>query len=295
MIGIDTNHVQKHLLQDIRVLLDKTGQKYPPFKPELIAPYRKVVEIRREKLKVPGILIPIKEGFVIKLNADDPPARQRVTYAHEIVHTFFYDTAVSPPSKVSHEAGQFGHEEKICNYLAGELLMPEEAARKVMAQFDYPSMKAFVTLMNLFNVSSEFLAWRLGILKAWRAIIILFAQRDSPSHRGPPSLRKEALAPLDGKPLRVWKTFKHGDYWRVRIQPGLPIGEKLSPAIAFRSGVEVVMKEYWELGQLKGDFLIQSRRFEGRPTHVVSIVLSDDKYDDFLLSKVPQQTQLSLL
>lgn len=302
MTVIDTNMFKNGLLREVQALLDQTGQKHPPFNPELLAPYRKVIEIRRQKLMVPGILTPVKKGFIISLNSDDSVRRQRSTCAHEIAHTFFYDITTSPPSQIKvrgYKAKQFGLEEDTCNQLAEEILMPTHAVREVTAEFPHPLMKSFVKLMSSFDVSSELLAWRLRRLKVWRAIIILFAQKNFGARLTPVALTKEStivsqhkdLAHRTWQPLQVWKVFKHPDYKHIRVRPGLPISENLSPVVAFRSGAEVVTKEYWELGGLKGDFLIQSRRFEGRPPHVASIVVPDDEYARFLLSIVPLQSQ----
>lgn len=302
MTVVDTTSIKSRLLGEIRPLLDQSGQQHPPFNPELMAPYRRVVEIRHQKLTVPAMLTPIKEGFVISLNSDDPARRQRSNCAHEIAHTFLYDITTSPPTQIrlrGRKAAQFGLEEDICNQLAEEILMPEHAMRDALACFPHPLMKSFVALMNKFDVSTELLAWRLRRLRAWRVITILFAQRDFGVRPTPLPLTKESAIlhqherlELGGwQPLQVWKVFKHPDYKHVRVRPGLPISEKLGPAIAFRSGTEVVTKEYWELGGLKGDFLVQSRRFEGRPPHVISIVVPDDEYAHFLLSIVSLQSQ----
>lgn len=301
MIGVDTHQMKQHLLREVRTLIDKSGQRHPPFKPELIAPFRKVREIHSDKLQMPGMLIPVKDGFIIKLNSDDPIRRQRVTCAHEIAHTFFYDLTTSRPSKVSQRVGKWG-EEGICNFLAEEMIMPEKSVHQVIAQFAYPSMKAFVTLMNQFDVSSEFITWRLHRLKIWHAIIILFAPEEFRGRRSPLAFKREASATIendnrsspDGQLLRVWKASKHPDYPQIRIRQGLPISPELGPAIAFRSGVDIIAREYWELGGLKGSFVVQSRRFEGRPPHVVSIFLPDDKYEDPVAGKIRQQTQLAL-
>ncbi len=149
----------------------------------------------------------------------------------------------------------------------------------------------------------ELLAWRLRRLRAWRTVIIFFAQRDFGVRRTPLPLAKESAILHQRKdlelgawrPLQVWKVFKHPDYKHIRIRPGLPISETLSPTIAFRSRTEAITKEYWNLGGLKGDFLVQSRRFEGRPPHVVSMVMPDDEYASLLLSIVSLQSQPLLL
>lgn len=302
MTVVDMTSIKNRLLREVQALLDQAGQRHPPFNPELMAPYRRVIEIRHQKLTLPGMLTPVKEGFVISLNSGDPPRRQRFNCAHEIAHTFLYDITTSPPTRIrlrGHKAAKFGLEEDICNQLAEEILMPEHAIRDVLAHFPHPIMKSFVALMNKFDVSSELLAWRLRRLRAWRTVTILFAQRDFGVRRTPLPLAKESailhqqkdLGLRAWQPLQVWKVFKHPDYKHMRIRLGLPISENLSPVVAFRSGAEVVTKEYWDLGGLKGNFLVQSRRFEGRPPHVVSMVAPDDEYGRFLLSIVSLQSQ----
>lgn len=303
MSQVDLERWKQHISQEIHRLLEATGQNCPPFDPEPLAPFRRVTDIRREKLHTHGMLIPVKDGFVIKLNSDTPRTRQRSTCAHEIAHTFFYDLSASPPRRMDYGTGRYGYEENMCNELTGEILMPEEVTRQTLAQFDYPSIRAFATLMSQFDVSSEFLAWRLHMLKTWRVIVVFFAPRGSYSRYGRSQLEEEAFRlpqdsaakPLEAQPLQVWKVFKHADYRRIRIRLGLFIDERLSPTIAFRTGTEVILQEYWELGGLKGNFLAQSRRFEGRPRHVVSILLLNDEYKNIAFGNIEQRSQLSLL
>lgn len=303
MSHVDPERWKQRVFQEIHRLLEATGQSSPPFDPEPLAPFRRVTDIKREKLHTHGMLIPVKDGFVIKLNSDTPRTRQRNACAHEIAHTFFYDLTASPPRRMDYGTGRYGYEENTCNELAGEILMPQEVTCQTLAQFDYPSIKAFATLMSQFDVSSEFLAWRLHRLKAWRVITVFFAPRGSYSRYSRSHLEDASFQlpqdsptkPLETQPLQVWKVFKHPDYRRIRIRPGLFIDDRLGPTIAFRTGTEVILQEHWELGGLKGNFLAQSRRFEGRPAHVVSILLLDDEYKNIAFSNIKQRTQLSLL
>lgn len=80
---------------------------------------------------VSGLLRPLRESpsrFEILYPTGQARTRQRFTVAHELGHTFFFDRAVSPPSRLSPHGGRA--EERFCDLFASELLVPRSAIRR---------------------------------------------------------------------------------------------------------------------------------------------------------------------
>jgi len=72
-----------------------------------------------------GFLVRDNGGYEVIVNVDEPEERQRFSFAHEIVHTFFREVCpnVSEPS---------AEEEHLCDIGAAELTMPSERFRREM-------------------------------------------------------------------------------------------------------------------------------------------------------------------
>lgn len=72
-----------------------------------------------------GLLVPKNGGYEVVVNADEPEERQRFSFAHEIVHTFFREACpnITEPSP---------EEERLCDVGAAELAMPLGRFRKQM-------------------------------------------------------------------------------------------------------------------------------------------------------------------
>jgi Zn-dependent peptidase ImmA (M78 family) len=100
--------VKNALFDDVENLVEKTGQKTPPVKPEIVAKERKVIEIETAALDTDALIVPCRGGFLMKINEKLPVVRQRFACAHEIAHTYFFDLEKDPPCKPykSHTRGQ---------------------------------------------------------------------------------------------------------------------------------------------------------------------------------------------
>ncbi len=98
----------------------------PPVITELIRQFdiSPGIEIRTLPLKAyHGALWHLEDGWVIHLNAEDKPARQRVTLFHEVFHILAHSRATPVFRKRGIKEGLFN--EMLADYFAGCILMPK--------------------------------------------------------------------------------------------------------------------------------------------------------------------------
>jgi hypothetical protein len=114
-----------------------------------------IVYIRDLRLENPNQHV-IKEG-------EEPPVlspRQRFTLAHELVHTFFFDSE-SPPAEVAgcpHGSAL----EQLCQYGARHVLLPDVLMEKVLAQFKPITADFVCAISDQCTVSPEVVLRRLA-------------------------------------------------------------------------------------------------------------------------------------
>lgn len=167
--------------QNAEDLLLTTGQDAPPFSPQRVASLRKISRIEWAEIRNISELVPIKGGFLIRINGrvpvfgwDDnrtkgrPSSKfQNFSIAHEIGHTFFYDTTLPIPCRPFNDAGSRG-EERLCDIFATELLMPKEKfyddARRILDKQEH-FVKGVIELGTLYRVSIQAATIRLFELK----------------------------------------------------------------------------------------------------------------------------------
>ena len=111
-----------------------------------------------DELECSGLLVPAERRVVLR--ADEPPARQRFTLAHELGHWVCQ-------VKEGHEAPVYCRAadvaptadralEREANVFAAELLMPEPAVRT-----EWAKAESAAELAAWFGVSEEAMTWRL--------------------------------------------------------------------------------------------------------------------------------------
>ena len=120
-----------------------------------------------EELKGDGCLQPLgtsyKAGFTVLVRKNAPLARRRFTLAHELCHTFFYESV--PEFKfVPHETDEF--EERLCDVGAAEILMPEARLRRTCAKIE-PCLSTLFVVSRMYAVSIEAMMIRLRSLGYW--------------------------------------------------------------------------------------------------------------------------------
>ncbi|MGH9922598.1 MAG: ImmA/IrrE family metallo-endopeptidase, partial [Nitrososphaerales archaeon] len=175
------------LEEELISMIRELGMLHPPFDPTRVSRVGnakiKFSFIPRDKLGLEAMIEPCDEGFIVTIddNLKDAKMRNRLrsTMAHELMHTFFYDTNVLPPKRLgksiqSHKISIL--EEDICRYLARQFLMPRFSLRNLLANrndLETPSLMGLKILKTIFQVSSELIAYRIiKDLQIWDVIYI---------------------------------------------------------------------------------------------------------------------------
>jgi Zn-dependent peptidase ImmA (M78 family) len=160
---------QREAEQEARKLLAEASVAGPPVDVDALARIAGA-EVRRRPNSpdISGLLYRQDDDLIIGVNADDSPARQRFTIAHEIGHLrlhksgFFVDRAY----RASREnLPSDPDEERQANWFAAELLMPETmittVARNVVDQRSVTDDALIGALAERFNVSRQAMGFRL--------------------------------------------------------------------------------------------------------------------------------------
>jgi Zn-dependent peptidase ImmA (M78 family) len=140
----------KRLLKDSRMTA-------PPFLPERLASFRGIRRIVREDIgQLSGLLLPMDDGFEIKINVTHSPERQSFSCAHEIAHTFFLEpegkTIIAKLKRENGEEIAKNREEDLCDAAASELLMPLGAFTGCASRYHFDP-RSLMTLSRTFNIS----------------------------------------------------------------------------------------------------------------------------------------------
>jgi Zn-dependent peptidase ImmA (M78 family) len=165
-------HTQTSVEKHARTLLDSAGVTSPPVPiDQLAAEAGAVIRRQPNSPDISGLLFRESSQIIIGVNADDAPARQRFTIAHELGHLFLHksdrlfvdrsyrSTVQSPERSVDPT------EEREANWFAAELLMPldmvKAVADDVLAQRAMTDDALIKTLAEQFQVSRQAMGWRL--------------------------------------------------------------------------------------------------------------------------------------
>jgi hypothetical protein len=184
--------LKKLMSKEVETLLRLNGLVNPPFDPFRIHAVEKVpITMQFEQgIGSPGAIEVVQDKFVIKLETDLLKKREelihnyrfRSTAAHELMHTFFYDTSVIPPRKLGSNSSsrrKLLMQEELCYYLARQFLVPTFSIRKQMSnrrQLKNPSIKNMKFFKSTYEVSSDIIGYRLiKDLRLWNAIFVKVA------------------------------------------------------------------------------------------------------------------------
>ena len=110
---------------------------------------------------VDAMLVPLPEGYSVVINQNAPHTRQRYSLAHELGHIMLLEAESSPPmpssstryrSHVAIAKDRDAEEERLCNVIAAELLMPEKTFTEKVKAFGR-SLEHLPLLAYLFGTS----------------------------------------------------------------------------------------------------------------------------------------------
>jgi len=168
--------LKKALIADVRSLLSEYNMNSPPFDPFKIKQIGnatvEIVYLPKNKIGADGSLEVGNKGFIIKLNQDllnnkSKKYYLRTTMAHELMHTFFYNTN-GPPFDLIGSRDFYSEElpmrEELCNFLAREFLFPSFYANELKenrSKLLLPSIENIEFLKKEFILSSDVIAFRM--------------------------------------------------------------------------------------------------------------------------------------
>jgi len=153
-----------------------------------IARQQLVKDVRFRPLIVDGCLTVIDDGFLIYVHCEEGneeklaeqfrnersserlPVRIRFTIAHEIAHTFFFDTKSRPP-KATLTASNYKRLrclESACDRVAGKILLPDPILFQEARRTDFLNPDGLRRLADKAGISAIVLVRRLEESRNWR-------------------------------------------------------------------------------------------------------------------------------
>ena len=122
--------------------------------------YRSLNRANAQHPGVDAMLVPLDQGYSIVISENAPRTRQRYSFAHELAHIMLLETEPSAPvhehltryRTSSSPAKAQKAEERLCDAIAAELLMPEGMFTATMVEYG-PSLQHLPEMANLYNTS----------------------------------------------------------------------------------------------------------------------------------------------
>jgi hypothetical protein len=204
--------------------------------------------------------IPEKKAYTIQINRSLPSAFKRFVWAHEVAHTFPYLIEGDPEllSIAPERVGRFtsSKTERLCDEIAGELLMPRELLCGVVEE-RRPSLFCVFEIARVFNVTVTAAAFRLVQTTPINCLLVLWDFEES----SPPILRPYGWLQSSGLP------------WTMPIPP---LTEKESqPFVALISGKPQSGRAWIDLGGGRDCYYAESfrARHRNRPSVLTLFIL----------------------
>ena len=192
--------IEAYMKRQANKLLCETGQNEPPFNPVRIGLLRKIKGINDAKIDNISELVPVQGGFIIRINPEvvtesskhngrknhQALRSRRFTIAHEIGHTYFYETTSRSPSRPYGDLGSVS-EERLCDIFATELLMPSQRFlddAQVLIKKIGSRVKTILELGRLYRLTLQPIVLRLyevGILDKEHHVTIKWNYKTNPS------------------------------------------------------------------------------------------------------------------
>lgn len=249
-------------------LLNTSGLSTPPFLPRHYAHFQGIKRIVNEDLgNISGLLIPLREGFEIKINATHSPQKQNYSCAHEIAHTFFLEEKgeliLERLNRVS--GGNRNLEEILCEVTASELLMPYRVFHKHALEYNF-GIGAITHLSRIFDTAIVPTAIKLCEVNPQPCFLVCW-NRDNTDDITKLILRPSWLT-RTGKGLSA----KTGNF----VFRPKSFGPTSGIIEAFKSNTPTFSRERINLNSFSGIPLIWSQGFEsGEYRYVLSMVFPE--------------------
>jgi hypothetical protein len=116
--------------------ITQTKQTAPPFCVAKFLPHRRIKAIHDRHISISGRIEKNDAGFLLKMNPDKFQSQKYYNFvlAHEVAHTFFYDTKKIHPIDISGFSPGSIYLEYLCNKIARFLLIPTKAIEDDLSQ-----------------------------------------------------------------------------------------------------------------------------------------------------------------
>lgn len=250
-------------------LLKNSGITRPPFLPERLAPFQGIKRIIKEDLgSLSGLLLPLRDGFEIKINATHSPQRQNFSCAHEISHTFFFEeegkTLIKALTK--EKGGRISNIwlESLCDVSASELLAPSKVFIGYASRYFF-GIHSIKPLCKIFNTSVIPIILRLCDLNPRLCSVIYWSRKNS--------------GEIDDLKLRAnwltWTRMRLSSASRFLFSPKL-YGDFSSVLKAYMSDDITFSHEWIGIGNFRGYSHISSQGFgTGLDRFVLSLVFPE--------------------
>ena len=129
-----------------------------------------VISIERHPMSSSGMLIPSRRGYKILLNEGHNRSRQRFSLAHELGHLLLQKLQISVTTPKNRSSGHSDEEERLCDQLAAEILMPRMAFYED-GWMEGWSLKSLRTLASIYDTSLPATAVRMVDLMPEEALM----------------------------------------------------------------------------------------------------------------------------
>ena len=251
-------------------LVKKSGIARPPFLPERLAPLQGIKRIIKEDLgDLSGLLLPLDDGFEIKINATHCPQRQNFSCAHEIAHTFFFKEEgrrlIEKQRRQNGKKMTKNWEEDLCDIAASELLMPSQIFSGYASRYHF-GIHSLHPLSRIFNTSVIPTILRLCDINPKPCFVV---------HR-----TRDKLQEIDNIKLRAsWLTWSRkkisSKTGRFFFNPKLS-GKNSSILKAYMSDNPTYSCEWMGVGNFRGNCKIWSQGFgSGSHRFVISLIFPE--------------------
>jgi len=245
-------------------LVSKYQIESPPVDIEKLATKVGIKEIHKADISIDGFLLPTQGGFVLTINKNSHPIRQRFTCAHEIAHTYFEpldcELRRADNQEYSTQKVRDSELEHLCDIAATHMLMPNKMFGQASLKLS-TSIEAISILANMFQTSIPSTAIRFVDTSRMPTILIFSQVYDKPNSS--PKLRVRWSA--QSKESLHSHTFY--------IPTFTPIKEDSKLYQAYKN--ESVCKGFEDLdiGNLKGAYYTESKSFHfGDDRYLISLI-----------------------